>query len=396
MCAFTRILEQGARRSAEQRRNAVVKTPQDSDGAGDAPIPSKSSPPRLWPYPGATKVLDRPHGNLSGKRHVPKLVNANRVPILRFKKPQSPFLSRIIRDTVKTREARLSLCVKLHDLLRYAHDEDEWDRILFKLVKIRQKNSDEHWSSETQRALNDVVSLQTAAGNKRIAIAAQMQAIVEKEKLLAMEEKSRIQNEKYMVRKAKYFSCIRQEMPAPEEQPLAEETAAKKEQPLTERAIAKMKLKEEIGRTHGETQSVSWTDEERAAIKVERKKRKEEQAKVKEAKLKRRDEQVKCWQQKLNNDASVASRSNNIPSGFVWRQVDNDRRQRNPRASVLVGLRQQSREEAGLPRQQRLPTKPKTRRIPLLNNSTKAAKLRKRDEQVSFQQAKLNSDAPLV
>ena len=381
---FTRILEQGARRSAEQRRNAVVTTLQDSEGAEAAPTPAKTSPPRLWPYPGATRVLDRPYANISGKRHVPKLVNANRVPILRFKKPQSPFLSRIIRDTVKTREARLSLCVKLHDLLRYAHDEDEWDRILSKQVKIRQKNPEEHWSSETQRALNDVVSLQTAAGNKRVAIAAQMQAIIEKEKELAMEEKSRIQNEKYMVRKAKYFSSIRQEMPAPEEQPLAEDTAAKKEQPLTERTIAKMKLKEEIGRTHGETQSVSCTDEERAAIKAERKKRKEEQAKVKEAKLKRRDEQVEYWQQKLNNDASVASKSNNIPSGFAWRQVDNERRQRNPRASILVGLRQQSREEAGLPRHQRLPAKAKTRRIPLLNNSTKAAKLKKRDEQVNY------------
>ena len=292
--------------------------------------PAKTSLPRLWPYPGAAKVLDRPHANVSGRRHVPKLVNANRVPILRFKKPQSPFLSRIIRDTIKTREARLALAARLQDLLAHANDEDLWDWILTKHAGISKSDSEQDWSSEIHQAITNVASLQAKAGNKRIAFAGQMQAIVEKEKALAMEEKARKEEEKYMARKARYLASVEQHVPLTEDQTLVKEIAATEELSLPERTIAKAELEEETEANYGETQPLLWTVEDRST----RNERKEEQVIEKVATQKSDDEKVEIWQSKLDNEVSVASRGSDIPLPFVEQQGDNKSLPSNPGAST--------------------------------------------------------------
>ena len=138
--------------------------------------------------------MDRPFPNLSGRRHVPKLVNANRIPFLRFKRPQSPFVSRIIRDTAKTRERRSLIAMELDRQIPAALAEDGWDRILFD--KFGLKDEGMSWSHEIKLAHKENHSLQAIAIERRINIAARMQQIVDQEKQLAVEERQRIQDEK--------------------------------------------------------------------------------------------------------------------------------------------------------------------------------------------------------
>ncbi|KAI4188628.1 MAG: hypothetical protein L6R41_002006 [Letrouitia leprolyta] len=88
---------------------------------------------RRWPHPDAKPVLDGlpspPPGRL---RRIPTLINANHIPFLRFRKPQSPFLSYVIRKKNDEREKRVDRLQALERCLLFADDEDEWDRILRK------------------------------------------------------------------------------------------------------------------------------------------------------------------------------------------------------------------------------------------------------------------------
>ncbi|KAL2043642.1 hypothetical protein N7G274_003949 [Stereocaulon virgatum] len=324
---FTRILDEGSRRSSEQRRNATwVASSQVSEGTAAASAPAKTSLPRLWPYPGARKVLDRPYANISGRRHVPKLVNANRVPFLRFKKPQSPFLSRIIRDTIKTREARYLLAARLQDLLAHANDEDLWDWTLAEYAGISRSDSEQAWSSEIHQALAELASLQAKARNKRVSMATQMQAIVEKEKALAMEDRARKWREKYMARmarRARYFAGVEQHVPLTEEQRILKGVAATEELSLPERTIAKAVLEEETGVDQKETQPFPWTVEDRSI----RNERREEQVIEKVATPKSDDGKVDIGQSELDNEVSVASRGSDIPLPFEEQQDDSERLQ---------------------------------------------------------------------
>ena len=163
-------------------------------------------PPKIQsaPYPGAARTLDRPYQNLSGRRHVPTLVDANRVPFLRIKKPQPPFLSRIIQATVKARNHRILKGEKLAKELSFAQDEEEWDRNLYELADLDSKNLLEpRWQHETKQAVDDNNQRRIGAIQRRADVSAEMYAIIEKEKALAQEEELRIRDEKRKAYKAR-------------------------------------------------------------------------------------------------------------------------------------------------------------------------------------------------
>lgn len=168
-------------------------------------------------YPGATRALARPFQKLSGRRHVPVLVNANKVPFLRLKKPQPPFLSRVIRDIVATREARIMVAERLTDELWIAENEDQWDQILNEQSGLAYRGPQEDsWHREVKRAIDKNHKSQVEAIQKRADVAAEMYAIVEKEKVLAEEEKLRIRDGKHKARKARRLA--RKQLTEPEVQ----------------------------------------------------------------------------------------------------------------------------------------------------------------------------------
>lgn len=255
----------------------------------------KASTRHVASHPAAKRTLDRPFHNLSGRRHVPVLINANRVPFLRLTKPQPPFLNRIIRDTVKTREHRLTGADRLTREIPIAEDEDEWDQILCEHFGLDYEEPQEDpWQREVKQAFDENHRVQIAAINKRADISAKMYAIVEQEKALAEKEKLRIRDEKHKARKARRLA----------RRGLSELMIHEKLYPQDEKWRKrgdKYHTSDELRRLY-EASLRPKTDEERAKIKEARVIRKEEEAIRRAKKMKRKQEAI-ARQQKLNNQA---------------------------------------------------------------------------------------------
>ena len=269
------------------------------------------------PYPGAARTLARPFTNLSGRRHVPVLVNANRVPMLRIKKPQPPFLSRIIRDTANTRERRIVTADRLVSELPTAEDEDQWDEILHERYGLP---LEEPWDREIRRSFYQSQKMQGGVIRKRIEITTKMYAIVEQEKALAKEEKLRIRDEKHKASKARRLA--RRGLTESEIQeklyPQSEKTATH-HVPTTTEQVSKQgqgEVRQREWRKRGNKYNTSdelkqryeasfrpRTDEEIAQIIEGRVRRKLEKAERKVQKLKRGQENAALRRQKANKDA---------------------------------------------------------------------------------------------
>ena len=306
------------------------------------------------PHPGATRTLNRPFPVLSGRRHVPVLVNANRVPFLRLKKPQPPFLSRIIRDTVATREVRIARAERLTDELSIAEDEDQWDQILYEHFSLDYRDHQEDpWEREVKRAIDKNHKSQVEAIQKRADIAAEMYAIVEKEKALAEEEKWRIRDEKHKARKARRLGrrgstepeiqeklCTQTERTVKQDGPSETEEVPKEgqegvRQPGTEQVWRKRgdkyRTSDELRRLY-EASLLPRTDEEIAKIKQARARRKEEESERKAEKQRRKQEIAALCDQSLNEKAKHST----IERAARRIRMDYSNIQRQTKASPLL------------------------------------------------------------
>lgn len=164
-----------------------------------AALHSAPSQPRFRkpePYPGAPKVLEsrpRPLSELSGPRHIPILTVANGVPFLRFKKPQSPFLSRVLRDKINQRQKFLDHTKRLEPDIVWAADEDEWEQLVDGKTAPRDGVS---FENEMTRAKKQPEKRFIEVQVKAIHVAKRMLKIVEEEKRLFEEERIQRQNER--------------------------------------------------------------------------------------------------------------------------------------------------------------------------------------------------------
>ncbi len=159
--------------------------------------PTRHRPPA--PYPGATPVLARPHLQISGRRHVPKLINAHRLPMLRFKKPQSPFVSRVIRDKIAKKIALFQQVEALKDWREIADLEDSWDRLLSRMhgVPDFETNEEMSWASGYDSSISARLKMLTKFEDANKALADKMLDIVNKEKELAEKERLQRKGTKY-------------------------------------------------------------------------------------------------------------------------------------------------------------------------------------------------------
>lgn len=184
--------------------------------------PPKPTPrrPRIAPYPGAPKVIDirpLPKEKLTGRRHVPKLVGVHTVfPFLRFKKPQSPFLSRILRNKVKKKHLRYDRIEKMDELVVIGEWEDAWDRVVENCSfedSLREEtrkagsleweddeyeeekewrprpNIGDSWTSEAKKAIMETWRANAREAKKSRQLGDKMVEIIEQEKKLAEEER---------------------------------------------------------------------------------------------------------------------------------------------------------------------------------------------------------------
>lgn len=338
-----RVLELGAQRFAAYQQNQ--STIQGSTEGRKYKLGPEGVNQRVWPYPDATKTLDRPFAGLSGRRRIPKLVNANRVPLLRLKKPQSPFMSRIIRDTIDTRERRITRVDHLDEQLVVTMDEDTWDSILIDQFGLEE---DQQWSYETRLAIKEIATLQAAATQKRTELAARMHSIVQQERALAVEETKRIQDGKHKRRKANRLARRGEAKPVIEQDMTLDRAGSASEdfkllgkdleeaipiqsvpQAMAPQAMApqdivpqnivsgekvpglnspdvvvrdngRFQTKEEIARIRA-ANALPSTEEGLASIKAARAKRKEAAAHQKAEKIKRKMESIEYWKQKLGS-----------------------------------------------------------------------------------------------
>ncbi|KAL8802424.1 MAG: hypothetical protein Q9182_003847, partial [Xanthomendoza sp. 2 TL-2023] len=144
------------------------------------------------PHPDAPPVLDGlPPPPPGRRRRVPNMVNANHIPFLRFKKPQSPFLSHMIRKKTDERNKRIMRMQQFDEILPFAKEEDEWDRILEHMHGLSSSNNKDEtqWVTATQEAVARVNRAHRNNTVKRHKMAVRMFKIVQEEEQLAEQER---------------------------------------------------------------------------------------------------------------------------------------------------------------------------------------------------------------
>ncbi|KAI4143853.1 MAG: hypothetical protein LQ341_002795 [Variospora aurantia] len=159
---------------------------------------------RRWPHPDARPVLDGLPPLPPGKtRRVPTLVNANHIPFIRFKKPQSPFLSYIIRQKNIEREKRVDRMQALEKQLDIAEDEDQWDKLLRDQHQVSADDNGTTWASATRQALQDVKRVHQTNTIKRMHMARRMFDIFREQRKLAEDERLERRNRRHQAYKAR-------------------------------------------------------------------------------------------------------------------------------------------------------------------------------------------------
>lgn len=124
------------------------------------------------------------------------------MPFLVIKKPQSPYLGRIIRDQLDARQKRIALRDRLKDQILIERMEDQWDEIVESTcgIKLLEEGS---WADESVKAMAELISLVRRHDDRALTIAGKMQEIVEKEQALADTEKIERRKEKKRMRLAR-------------------------------------------------------------------------------------------------------------------------------------------------------------------------------------------------
>lgn len=145
-------------------------------------------------------VLDRPLPleKLSGRRHVPVLFTANRIPVLRIKKPQPESLSRYIHKRILQRQKWLDEKARLEIEQKIAVLEDEWDDLLDDLTGKEDvqlsllgetPDYEASWEDTVSDALWDVHGRIVGEKEQNRVMAKKMQEIVDRERELFEKEK---------------------------------------------------------------------------------------------------------------------------------------------------------------------------------------------------------------
>jgi hypothetical protein len=148
-----------------------------------------------------TSIFDRPLPleKLSGKRHIPVLFSANRIPVLRIKKPQPASLSRYIDQRVKSRQEMHDKHDRLREELTIARCEDEWDDLTdghcedksgtAEAMSGFNKYAEPAWTNAVSEALSTLSARMRAWKEKNRIMAEKMQAVVDRETELYEKEK---------------------------------------------------------------------------------------------------------------------------------------------------------------------------------------------------------------
>ncbi|KAI7330113.1 hypothetical protein KC315_g5843 [Hortaea werneckii] len=149
-------------------------------------------------------IFDRPlpKEQLSGRRHVPVLFNAQKMPVLRFKKPQPENLSGYIAHRARKTQRRHNTRHRIEDELEIAKAEDEWDRIIAPHLsakpqqggqvsrKLKKEDAEPRWDSAVRLAKKEISDKLGAEKERNREMRDKMQGIFDRERELRDKEKA--------------------------------------------------------------------------------------------------------------------------------------------------------------------------------------------------------------
>lgn len=163
------------------------KRKEESRSGNTSSTSTSSKTPAFKP---SDELLSRPHplSQISGKRHIPVLFNANNIPVLRIKKPQPENLSGFLKSRIKQRQRRHNRRHWLAEQIEFAQYEDLWDEIVERQTGTRDgrqgrnRNREEPtWAEEFEIAKEEVEDLIALEQRKNADMAVRMQEIVDRE-----------------------------------------------------------------------------------------------------------------------------------------------------------------------------------------------------------------------
>lgn len=195
-----------ARAPAKVKADPPAAAPSKSKNRADkiaAKAAKASNTPAFKP---STELLSRPHAlsQLSGKRHVPVLFNANHIPILRIKKPQPENLSGFIKNRVTQRQRRHDRRHWLVEQIEFAQYEDLWDEIVEREMGMGEMDEDgPTWAEEFVIAKMEVDLQIKQEGWKNADMAKRMQGVVDREKEFYDKERTERREAKRVERAAR-------------------------------------------------------------------------------------------------------------------------------------------------------------------------------------------------
>ncbi len=171
----------------------------------------KQSPPRhrerVWPYPGAPKLVDVrpvPFEKLTGRRHVPHIAVTGNLAFLRIKTPQSPFLSRVLRDKIKLKQKQTDRLETLELQEEIGRREDDWEKVVEERAErglyCKGLVLEKSWAKDTHSARSQTQKSISRGLRDGMKNGERMALIWEKEQALAKEETRR---RRYLKRQAK-------------------------------------------------------------------------------------------------------------------------------------------------------------------------------------------------
>lgn len=181
------------RRQSERKRPSEMSIANNVPGAGALETELAARP--------------RPLADLAGRRKVPVLYSANRIPVLRFRKPQPHALSRFIAQRVERRQRRFDRRDWLLERIGLARAEDEWDELVSARPRpglrgrggsgdvgladavegaasagAREVRKEPSWRGEFEAALGVVEEAVAEEGRRNAEMAARMQGLVDRER----------------------------------------------------------------------------------------------------------------------------------------------------------------------------------------------------------------------
>ncbi|QSZ35403.1 hypothetical protein DSL72_008273 [Monilinia vaccinii-corymbosi] len=171
--------------------------------------------------PGVPKLLEArplPFEKLSGRRHVPRFARATVANFLRIQKPQSPYLSRVLRDKLKTKQKRTDAGIRIEYLEEIAVAENIWEDIVEDQLEKEGLTVDEWnmkqpglgwgvglWEKDLQFADAFVENLMVKEALRVVELSKIQLELVDKEKELWRQERGQRRHEKKLAKLERKF-----------------------------------------------------------------------------------------------------------------------------------------------------------------------------------------------